>query len=318
MAQDNLRVESPTALSAAAARAERHSWWERNQRRVAPYLFISPFYILYLIFFAAPAVFAVILSFNEWDGADPIQWRGLSNYTNLLGDAIFQQAVVNTLWYMAVGVFIGGPLALGLALILNARFTKGKGFFRTLYFIPVVTPIVAVASMFILIFDNQYGLLNAALQKIGLPAVYWLGDPLSAKIALSVLLVWEGLGVGLIYYVAGLQGVPQDLLEAARVDGATYWQSFWNVTIPALKPVILFTTVIGIIGAAQIYSEPAILLGGGNGPGNGTISIVQYLYQQGYQNLRFGYASAMGVISFVVIFGISILQVRLFGAFRED
>ena len=309
-------LQRTTTLEARAPRAAHVRWWARNQRRVAPYIFISPFYILFVLFLAGPAVFAFLLSFTAWNGVDVIRAVGVANYAHLLTDGSFGLSIVNTLWYMFSSLFVVCPLALVLALVLNSGLVRGKWLFRTIYFIPAVTSVVAIAIMFLLLYDKDYGLINAGLQAVGLPTVDWLGDPTMAKIAVIGLIIWRWTGFIMIYFLAGLQAIPREMHEAAWVDGANRWQSFLHVTIPLLRPVILFVAVIVLIGSAQVFEEPYILTRGG--PADATLSIVEYLYRQGFEFLRLGYASAIGVALFVAIFALSLLQMRFLGAFRED
>jgi len=318
MAQHDLGVTGSAARESAAPRAMRGSWWERHQRGVIPYLFISPFYILQLLFFVGPMIFAMYLSLTTWTGGDvrDIHWVGLSNFRQLFGDPLFYDAAGNTLWYMLSGLLIGIPLALALAVVLNSGLLRGKTLFRTIYFIPVVTPTVAVAIMFELLFDNQFGLINAVLQKIGVPSVYWLGDPVTARVSVSIVLLWQTLGMTIVFFLAGLQSVPQDLIEAARVDGAGPVQAFYRVTIPMLKPVFVFVIILALAGGAQIFDQPFILTQGG--PNNGTLSMVMLMYQEANQNIRFGYASSIAVILFVVVAAMTIFQMRVLGAFGDE
>ncbi len=318
MAQHDLGVTGSPARESAAPRAMRGAWWERHQRGVIPYLFISPFYILQLLFFVGPMIFAMYLSLTTWTGGDvrDIHWVGLSNFRQLFGDPLFYDAAGNTLWYMLSGLLIGIPLALALAVVLNSGLLRGKTLFRTIYFIPVVTPTVAVAIMFELLFDNQFGLINAVLQKIGLPSVYWLGDPATARVSVSIVLLWQTLGMTIVFFLAGLQSVPQDLIEAARVDGAGPVQAFYRVTIPMLKPVFVFVIILALAGGAQIFDQPFILTQGG--PNNGTLSMVMLMYQEANQNIRFGYASSIAVILFVVVAAMTIFQMRVLGAFGDE
>ncbi len=292
------------------------TWWERHQRGVAPYLFISPFYILFLLFFIGPALFAFLLSFTAWNGVDALRGIGWSNYTELLTDATFQTTIVNTLWYMLSSLLIVCPLALVLAVALNSSFVWGKPIFRTIFFMPVVTSTVVIAIMFILLYDKDYGLINAGLQAIGLPTLDFLGSPDVSKIAIIGLLLWRWTGFTMIYFLAGLQAVPRELLEASWIDGATRWRSFLHVTLPLLRPVILFVAVIVLIGSSQIFEEPFILTKGG--PADSSLSIVEYLYRVGFEYLRLGYASTIGVALFLVIFSLSLVQMRFLGAFSDD
>lgn len=310
------RMDHASTACTQAPHLARTHWWDRHQRRIAPYIFIAPFYILFIIFFAGPALFALLLSFTRWDGVDAIQGVGFTNYLNLLSDSTFGLSIVNTLWYMVSSLFIVCPLALLLALLLNAGVVRGKWLFRTIYFIPAVTSTVAIAIMFLLLYDQNYGLINAGLQVVGLPTVDWLDGSISAKLAVIGLVIWRYVGLIMIYFLAGLQAIPFELFEAAWVDGANRWRSFLHITIPLLRPVIAFVAVVTLIGSAQIFEEPYILTKGG--PADQTLSIVEYLYREGFENLQLGYASAIGVVLFVAIFALSLVQMRFLGTFRDD
>jgi len=199
---------------------------------------------------------------------------------------------------------------------LNSDRVRGKRLLRTAYFMPIVTSTVVIAVMFTLIFDADYGPLSYVMQSVGLPAINFLGDTSWSKVAIILLLTWRWLGYNMVYFLAGLQAVPRELLEAAWIDGASRWQSFLHVTLPALRPVTAFVAVVVLIGSAQVFEEPFILTKGG--PENSSMSVVEYLYQVGFQYIRLGYASAVGVVLFVVLFLLSLGQMRLMGAFRED
>lgn len=283
----------------------------------APYIFISPFYLLFAIFFLLPTLFALGLGFFSWSALGTPNFFGLRNYDRLFtGDPIFWQAVGNTAFYAAGSLFVVAPLALLVALALNAKELRFRTFWRAVYFAPIVTSTVAISIVFRLLYNEQYGLINSVIGVFGLEPVNWLGNVATAKFAVMGVVLWRWTGLLSIYFLAGLQAVPGELYEAAAIDGATRVQRFFNVTIPSLRPVMLFVSVIVLIGSLQIFDDPQILTGGG--PANATLSIVQYLYLRGISNLFYGYASAVGVILFVVIFTLSLVQFRLFRGFRED
>jgi ABC-type sugar transport system permease subunit len=301
---------------ASTAQAPRSSWWARSQRKIAPYLFISPFYILFAAFLLGPVAFAFILSFNSWNVVEAMRWAGLGNYLELFKDETFWEVAINTVWYSAASLFLVCPLALLLALILNSELVRLKGFFRTVYFMPIITSVVVIAIMFILLYNRDYGLINAALRGIGIEPLNWLGSTDLSKVSVIGLIVWRWTGHHMIYFLAGLQSIPRDLYEAAWVDGANRWQSFVHITLPMLRPVILFVAVITLIGSAQIFEEPYILTGGG--PVNSSRSLAMYLYRVGIEYLRLGYAATLGFAAFFVIFFLSRVQMRLLGIFREE
>ena len=308
-----MRSEITPARRTAAERATPSRRIRPEQR--APYLFIAPFYVLFGVFFLGPSVFALVLSLFRWNAVGTTRWAGVSNYARMFADPVFWQAMGNTAIYMLASLFWVCPLALLLALALNAPLVRFKSLWRAMYFSPIVTSTVAITIVFILLYNRDYGLINVPLRSLGLPGVNWLGDSLWVKFAIIGLLTWRWTGLTMISFLAGLQSIPQEFYEAAAIDGADSFQSFWHITLPMLRPVILFVSVSVLIGSAQIFEEPFILTGGG--PANASISIAQYLYGRGITRLEFGYASAVGCLLFVLIFGLSALQFRWLGIFRD-
>lgn len=285
--------------------------------RRAPYAFIAPFYLFYLAFLLGPTVFAVYLSFHSWDGITPMKWIGLKNYVNLFTDQDFLAAARNTGIFAAAALFILCPLALTLAVALNSRGVRLKTFFRLSYFVPIVVSPLVISVMFVLIFDQQYGVLNAVVRGIfGVAPVGWVSTPAWAKVSIVLVLLWRYTGYIMIFFLAGLQNIPQDLYEAARVAGAKPWHEFRYVTLPLLRPVTAFISIVVLIGVAQIFEEPYILTQGG--PGNATLSVVQFVYRDGLQNTELGYASAAAVVLFAAIFVLTIIQIRLFRLGMEE
>jgi multiple sugar transport system permease protein len=290
--------------------------WFQTQAKIAPYVFIAPFYILFIVFFLFPSLSALILSFARWNGIGDPEWIGLRNFQRMFEDPNFWLAVRNTVTYMGASLFIVIPLALVLSSALNSRMLKVRGLWRAAFFSPVVTSTVAIALVFTLLYSRDYGLINAVFLNLGLPAINWLGDGSWARVSIIILLVWRWTGYITIYFLAGMQGISPDYYEASMIDGASSTQQFLRITLPLLRPVILYVSIIVTIGSLQIFEEPYILTSGG--PAFATISLAQYLYIHGISNLRFGLGSAVGVILFASIFSLSLLQLRTFGIFRED
>jgi ABC-type sugar transport system permease subunit len=292
------------------------SWWRRHERRLAPYLFVSPFFILFAVFMAYPTAYALWLSLHEWTGFGPPEWVGWDNYGAVLADASFRHAAANTAWYAAASLFLICPLALLLALALNSRRVRGKDVLRTGYFIPVVLSPVVITLMFTLVFDREFGLLNAGLRGLlGIPPINWLGTPEWARVVIVVILVWRWTGYIMIYFLAGLQNIPRELYEAAQLDGAGSWRLFWNITLPLLRPVTAFVAVVVLIGASQVFEEPYILTNGG--PGEATLSIANYVQREGFERLNYGYAATASFILFAIVFAVTQAQIRFFGIGRE-
>ncbi len=313
-----LGTVAATSTPDTATSLPRLSWWQRNQRRLAPYIFISPFFVLFLIFFLGPVLFAFYLSLQAWNGIDDMRWVGLGNFVDMVNDATFVKALGNTATYAAFALFIVAPLSLLLAVALNSRLVRGREILRTVYFTPIVTSAVAIAIVFLTLYSTRAGLINVALGSVGIPGVDWLGSPDWIKLAVVILVAWRTTGFNSVYFLAGLQNAPPAIVEAAMVDGANRWQLFWMITLPLLRPIIIFVAVITLIGSAQIFDEPYMLTRGGGGPLDSALSLANYLYRSGLQYVKLGYASAIGVTIFALVFLLSWLQMRSFGVFRED
>jgi ABC-type sugar transport system permease subunit len=313
-----MSIDAATHASEAVAPLPKLSWWQRNQRRLAPYLFISPFYVLFLVFFLGPVLFAFYLSLQSWNGIDDMRWVGLGNFAEMVRDEAFRRSLGNTAFYAAASLFVLAPLALLLAVALNSSLLRGRAIVRTVYFTPIVTSAVAMSIVFLTLYSKRAGLVNVALASFGAEPIDWLGDPDWIKVAVVVLVAWRSTGFHSVYFLAALQNTPQSIIEAAQVDGANRWQLFWNITLPMLRPIIIFVAVITLIGSAQIFDEPYMLTRGSGGPLDSALSLANYLYRSGLQYVRLGYASAVGVTIFALVFCLSWLQVRAFGVFRED
>jgi ABC-type sugar transport system permease subunit len=293
------------------------AWWRRHERRLAPYLFVAPFFVLFAVFMAYPVANALWLSLHEWTGLGAMEWVGWDNYGEVLRDASFHHAAANTAWYAAASLFVICPLALLLALALNSRRVAAKDLLRTGYFIPVVLSPVVIALMFTIIFDQEFGLMNAGLRGLlGIRPINWLGSPEWARLVIIIILVWRWTGYIMIYFLAGLQNIPRELYEAAQLDGAGSWRLFWNITLPLLRPVTAFVAVVVLIGASQIFEEPYILTNGG--PGEATLSIANYVQREGFERLNFGYAATASFILFAFVFLVTQVQIRFFGIGREQ
>ena len=288
----------------------RQKWLEIYKVR-SPYLFISPFYILFLIFGVYPILFSFYLSFTEWKGLGPIKFVALRNFELLLKDKVFWQSMTNGVILFFMYVPIMTFLALVLAVILNSKRVRGFRFFRTLLFIPYIMNIVAAGFTFRLLLNQKYGLVNALLGIFNLPPVPWLESVWGGRISLCLLVIWAWLGYNMVIMLAGLQTIPSELTEAALIDGASSTQAFFYVTIPLMRPVILFSVVLSTMGSFNLFSEIYNLTGGG--PINATITPVIVIFNQAFGNFRLGYASAMAYLYFIILFALTLLQFRYFG-----
>ncbi len=284
-------------------------------------LFLSPSLIVLAAFFFVPVLGSFLLGFTDFDiyalgNLDYLRFVGLKNYESLLNDPLFWKALQNTFFF----VFVGGPLSvlfsLGTALLLNARLAPWRSFFRLIYFAPVVTTLVAVAVVWRYLYHPRSGLLNSLLDLFGLTPVDWLGDPTWAMPAIILLAVWKNFGYNMLIFVAGLQNIPDELYEAARIDGAGALMQFWNITLPQLAPTSLFVGLTTMIGYFQLFAEPYVMTQGG--PMNSTLSIVLLMYQHGFRWWSIGYAASIAFILFAIIFIVSLIQLRLQKGMRES
>jgi len=270
-----------------------------------PYFFILPAYLVFLVFMFGPMVFSLVVSFFNWTGIKSPKFTGMENLKGIFTDSVFWLSVRNTLLYSAVSLFIVVPLSLLLALALDSPHLRGRLAVRAIYFAPIVTSTVAISQTFLMLFNTDFGLIN---RMLGIP-IDWLGSRSLALVPVLVVVIWRWLGLTSIYFLAGLQGIDRELYDAARVDGAGTLQRFFSVTLPQLRPMTFFVSMIILIGSLQIFDEPQILTGGG--PSNATRSVVQYLYLRGFTQFRFGYASAIGLVLFIAIASFSAVQMRL-------
>lgn len=271
------------------------------------YLFVSAPLLGFLAFGFIPIVMSLVLAFMKWDMFRPPRFAGFDNFARVASDPIVGLSFENTIIFF-LGVPIGMALSLLLALALNRKIA-GINIYRAIYYLPSVSSIVAVSLLWQWIFNPERGLLNMYLMRAGMSGPEWLSDPMWVKPALILMGVWGGLGPNMILFLAGLQGVPQSLYEAAAIDGARPWQQFWHVTWPMLTPTTFFITVMGIIGALQYFGQIYIMTQGG--PEHASTSYMFYLWQQAFTYYRMGYASALAWVLGVIIIIITAIQFRL-------
>ncbi|HET6680230.1 MAG TPA: sugar ABC transporter permease [Gemmatimonadaceae bacterium] len=278
------------------------------------WLFVAPALALIGVFFLLPVVASLLLSLTDFDlyaiaSFDNARFIGLDNYARLLRTPLFWSALKNTFYF----ALVGGPLtilvALGAALLLNSRLVRFKGFFRTIYFTPFVTSLVAVAIVWRYLYHARYGLFNAALAPLGIGPIDWLGDPAWAMPSIILMAVWKNFGYNMLIFIAGLQSIPQELYDAAHIDGANAWSRFRHVTMPMLGPTTLFVAVITMIGYFQLFAEPYVMTQGG--PLRSTTSVVLLMYEEGFRWWRMGNAAAIAFVLFIVILAFTLLQFRL-------
>ncbi|MDR9853156.1 sugar ABC transporter permease [Paenibacillus sp. VCA1] len=282
----------------------------RNPRsEKAGYLFILPWFLGLLLFTLGPMVFSLILSFSKWDiitGIRSIEFVGLDNFKAIFHDELFYQSLKVTFIFALVSVPLYQIVSILIALLLNMR-TRGMKLFRMIYFMPSVIPAVAVSMMWIMIFNPEYGILNRALAWFGIEGPAWLQDPSYALGALIVMGIW-GVGNTIIIYLSGLQGVPEELYEAAQLDGAGPFRRFASVTVPMISPTIFFNLIMGIIGGFQYFTQAFVMTNGG--PLNSTLFYNLYLYNKAFVSFEMGYASALSWILFAIILLFTLIVIR--------
>jgi multiple sugar transport system permease protein len=280
----------------------------------AGWAFVSPALVLIGVFFFVPVLGGLVLSFTDFDiyaigRPDVARLVGLDNYRRILTDPMFWKALGNTL----VFVVVGGPLAvvvsLGAALLVSDKLARWPSLYRSVFFAPVVTTLVAVAIVWRYLFHTKYGLLNWALGGLGVPPIDWLGDPHWAMFAIIVMAVWKNFGYNMLIFVAGLQAIPSELYEAAELDGAGGWPRFVHVTLPSLAPTLLFVALITMLGNFQIFAEPYVMTQGG--PLKATTTIVMLMYEEGFRWWRMGVAAAIAFVLFVIMLIGTAVQTRL-------
>ncbi|TSD95671.1 sugar ABC transporter permease [Skermania sp. ID1734] len=290
-------------MTAVASPVPRRSW--------TGYGFLSPALVLFAIFILGPFVAAIVLSLFHWDMFTPAHFAGLDNYTRLFSDSLFYKALGNTFIFAFASVathLVGGLL---LALGVNRIASRVLSYFvRTAVFFPFVISWAAVALLWKFVLDPTFGLVSYYLQQIGITSPDWFTDPAWALTSIIAIDFWHTIGFTFVIMLAGLQTVPQQLIEAARLDGASRWQILWNITIPLMSPTILFAAVVTFIGAFQIF-DPVQIITPQGGPDNSTVTVVMYLYQWAFQNFQVGYASAVAFIVFVVMMIATAVQFRL-------
>jgi multiple sugar transport system permease protein len=296
-----------TAVSRPKQRTARTTMARREA--INGYLFVAPAVLGFLIWIVGPMLFSAWLSLTEWDLLSPPEFVGLSNYRTMVQDRLFWQALRVTFYFTLVSVPLFQALAFAVALLMNVK-VRGITLFRTIYYLPSIVPVVANALLFAWIFNSDFGLLNAVLRYFGLPKVLWLQNPTTAMPALIIMTLW-GIGGAMLIYLAGLQGVPQQLYEAAEIDGANFWHRFRHVTVPMMSPVIFFNLLLGLIGALQTFTQGYIITNGG--PQNATLFYALYLYRQAFTNFKMGYAAALAWVLFLIVLVLSIFVFRTLG-----
>ena len=307
-AQTKSRTANPPV--GAATRLKRFF----NSQKVAPWVFVLPFVASFLIFFLVPIVRTVVMSFeNVLPGQST--FIGFENYIKLFKDKIFWTAVGNSLWYTILTLLILIPIPMIIAVGINNKLMVGKTFFKSVLYIPALTSVVVAGTIFRLMFGELPGsLMNQFIGLFGQQPIKWLNSsPALVFVVLLLLACWRWMGINMLYFLAGLQSIPSDLYEAADIDGANAWNKFIHVTIPNLKSTIVYVLTISIYGGLAMFTESYMLFTNNNSPKNMGLTIVGYLYRQGIEKNRMGYASAVGLVLLIIVMAINIIQLRTTG-----
>jgi len=280
-------------------------------RERAAWGFVAPALIAIAIFFAVPVIAALLLSLTDFDiyalaDLKNLRFVGLQNYERLLTNPLFWGAMKNTLWFSVLGVPLAIAASLFAAVILNARTVRWRPIWRVVFFAPYVTTLVATAVLWNYMLHTKYGVINWILTSVGLPAVDWLGSPATSVPAILMFVVWKIFGYNMLIFLAVLQTVPDDLYEAARIDGAGPWKQFRHVTLPAIAPTLLLVSIISVAGFFQLFAEPYVMTQGG--PAQSTVTVLYFMYEEGFKWWNLGSASAVAFILFLCIFAVTMVQ----------
>ena len=285
-----------------------------TQRERTAWSFVTPALLAIGLFFALPTFAALLLSLTDFDiyalaDIRNLRFVGLDNYVSLVGRPLFWTAMGNTMWFVVFGVPLMVAASLAAAMLLNARMLRWKALWRLAFFAPFVTTLVATAVVWRYLLHTRYGLINYALGQLGIEPIDWLGDPDAALPAILIFVVWKTFGYNMIIFLAALQTVPEELHEAARIDGAGWWGRFRHVTLPAIAPVVLLVSILSVAGLFQLFAEPYVMTQGG--PAQSTVTVLYFMYEEGFKWWNLGAASAVAVILFILIFIVTLVQLGL-------
>lgn len=308
----NAAVASKTAGTSPLPSTGGYWRWLRDRFRESQkigYVFVLPYLVFFAVFVAYPLIFAFILVFHSWNIVSPMRFVGLWNIERLLfNDPLFWKALGNTLKFLMLHIPLQLVLALMIAVILNQRIPL-RGFFRSAFFLPFVISGAVVTILWQALYSTDAGVFNLVLRKLGLPGVGWLTDPGIAIYSIAIMATWKNLGFYIILFLAGLQGIPGYLYEAAAIDGANRWHQFWRITLPLLNQITLLVVILSTMGGFSLFIEPFVMTGGG--PADSTLSVVLYLYKHAFQFLHMGYAATIGFVLAAMVFVVIVIQRKL-------
>lgn len=281
---------------------------QKQKTTLIAYIFILPQIIGMLSFILGPMVYSLVISFSRWNLVDPPQWVGFENFRVQFHDPLFWKVILNTVYYSSVSVPLGIVISLGLALVLNNKI-KGVTWYRSIYFAPVVTPMVAVALVWAWLYNADFGAINTVLNYVGIKGPKWLADTTWAMPSIIIMSIWKSVGFNMVIFLAGLQDIPEQVYEAADLDGANRWYKFRDVTLPMLSPSIFFVMIISVMSSFQVFSQIYIMTGGG--PANSTNVIVLHIYNLAFRYWKMGEGSVVGWVLFAIILLFTLIQFGL-------
>jgi ABC-type sugar transport system permease subunit len=288
----------------------RKGFFREVSRHRQAYLFISPFFILFVVFGLYPIIYSFVLSLNEWHSAKVWHYVGLKNYATLLfRDPVFWTSLFNVVYVFVINVPAMIFLAIFIAMALNNPARRHKDFFRIVYLLPYVTSVLSIAIVFYIFFDDQSGLVNLLMGTLGIPPVHWLTSQSMSKVSIDILVTWKWTGYNMIIALSGLQSIEPQIYDAAKIDGAGRIRTFWRITFPLLRPVIGFMFITATIGTFNLFTEPYFLTNGG--PGYSSLTLVLYLYRSAFKFFQLGYGSAIAFLTFILVLIPSVAQVRI-------
>lgn len=286
-------------------------------RKLAPYLFASPFILTFLIFFLYPTFSTIVMSFQEVIGLHQANFIGLDNYKRLFDVHFYHALKTNTL-YTLFSILLLIPIPLIFAVFLNLAFVRGKNFFKAAIFLPALTSVIVAGVSFRLMFGElDTALINSLLIKMGLSPQHWTLNYWTGMMLMVILNVWRHLGINMVYYLAGLQTIPEELYESAEIDGAGAMQKFFTITLPLLKPILLYTLTVAIFEGYRMFGESYVFWNEGM-PGDIGLTIVRYIYQQAFQRNDLGFGSAIGITLLLIVLAVNLAQLKFFGFFKKD
>ena len=290
----------------------------KTAKRLMPYLFLAPFLITFIVFRLWPIISAIMMSFKEIKGIGSEKFIGLANYSSLLKDKSFLSSLGITTIFAFSSLVVLTVIPLILSVILFNKNTPSRNLFRTIIFMPSLVSLVAAGTVFRLILSDQAGLLNSLMANLGMQPMKWLLDTNLTIPSLVLVASWRWTGMYIVYFSSGLASIPTELYEAARIDGASRFGLFRNITLPLLKPITVFVITIGLIGGFQVFVEPYVLYSAGRTPGYSGLTLALYIYRKAFRNFDFGYAATIGVVMTGIILIVSVFQLKLTGFFKDS